>query len=243
PSILLVDSGAWYGDSQVQYYSQALDALRYPYALHTITSALSAAPNITQMVGYSITLWSSPLDSPEYVGAGDTLTRYMDQGGRLFLSGQDIAFWDGGGSLFFFPSYFPRRLFAAFVSDSVDSPIARGVDGQAISAITLTVNFSDSARNQLAMDAVAPLNESAMPLARYAGGEVAGLAVETCTPYRAALVGFGLEGVGPAAARAAALEGLVQWFMAPAPSYNMALGNDENIAVGQPAQFVTHSVT
>ena len=82
-----------------------------------------------------------------------------------------------------------------------------------------------------------------MPLAAYAGGEIAGLAVATCTPYRAVFVGFGLEGTGPAAARAAALDGIIQWFMAPPPSYAMALGKDENISVGQPGQYVTHSVT
>jgi subtilisin family serine protease len=243
PSILLVDSGAWYGDSQIQYYTQGLDALGYPYTLHTITNPLSAAPPITEMVGYSITIWSSPQDSPEYVGAGATLIRYLDQGGRLFLSGQDVAFWDGGGTLLFLPTYFPARLFAQFAGDRVQSPIVRGVDGQALSGITLTVGTADSARNQVAMDQLSPLNETAVPLAQYAGGEMAALSVATCLPYRAAFAGFGLEGTGPSGRRAAALDALIRWLMAPPPSRDFSLSDDNSIAVGRPSQSVTHSLS
>ncbi len=242
PSILLVDSGAWYNDSQIQYYTQPLDALGYPYTLHTITNPISAAPIITEMAAYSITLWSSPLDSPEYVGAGGTLIQYMDQGGRLFLSGQDVAFWDGGGALFFPPTYFPQRLFAHYVGDTVASPLVRGTDGSAFAGITLTVNITDSARNQTTMDQIALLDETAKPLATYAGGELAGLAVATCLPYRAAYIGFGLEGVGPIGARAAALDNLITWFMSPPPIHDFALSYDDNIAVGLPTQSVTHAL-
>ncbi|MCA1554517.1 MAG: S8 family serine peptidase, partial [Chloroflexi bacterium] len=132
PSILLVDSGKWYYDSQIQYYSSALDALGFLYHVHAITNSLTASPNVTMMTPYSITLWSSPQDSPEFVKAGGGIASYLDRGGRLLLSGQDIAFWDGGGTIIFAPTYFPSRLFAQFDTDNVPSPLVRGADGEVL---------------------------------------------------------------------------------------------------------------
>jgi len=40
PTILLVDSGAWYYDSQIDYYRQALDDLRYTYDLWTVDDSV-----------------------------------------------------------------------------------------------------------------------------------------------------------------------------------------------------------
>ena len=193
PSILLVDSGAWYYQSEIGYYRTALDALGYPYDVHTVSSPIAAVPTITEVKTYSITVWSSPLDSPDYINAGNMLTQYLDQGGRLFLSGQDVAFWDGGGPLLVGYDYFPNRLFGRFVDDSVNSTTASGVAAEALQGITLTINYSDSARNQNSLDGVVPINENARPLAVYQNGEIAGLLASTCLPYRAAYLGFGLR--------------------------------------------------
>ena len=243
PSILLVDSGAWYYQSEIGYYRTALDALGYPYHVHTVSSPIAAVPTITEVKTYSITVWSSPLDSPDYINAGNMLTQYLDQGGRLFLSGQDVAFWDGGGPLLVGYDYFPNRLFGRFVEDSVNSTTASGVAAEALQGITFTVNYSDSARNQNSLDGVMPINENARPLAVYQNGEIAGLVASTCLPYRAAYLGFGLEGAGPAAARQATLQNLIDWLMAAPPSHSFSLGNDDSVAVGAPGQVVTHGLT
>ncbi len=243
PSILLVDSGAWYGDSQVRYYQNALDSLGYLYHARSITYTLASVPNITQMLPYSITIWSAPQDSPDYVGAGPTLVKYLDGGGRLFLSGQDIAFWDAGGTLLFPPDYFLYRLYGYFVSDNVQSPIALGVSGEALAGVTFTLNYTDSARNQFTPDQVAPSNDNAHALAVYKKGETAGLAVSTCLPYRAAYLGFGFEGVGPATVRERAMQNIIDWLMASPPMLGYTLSSDPSIAVGTAGQSVTHTLS
>ncbi|MEP7198398.1 MAG: S8 family serine peptidase, partial [Chloroflexota bacterium] len=243
PTILLVDSGAWYYGSEIRYYQTALDALGYLYQTHVVTNPVTFVPTFAEMKTYSITIWSSPQDSPNYLGAGQSLIDYLDQGGRLFLSGQDIAYFDGGGPGFVGYDYFPFRLHGRFVNDTTVTPIARGVTGEALQGITFTINTTDSARNQFSPDEVAPTDDNARPLAAYQGGQIAGLAASTCLPYRAAYLGFGFEGVGPAAVRQQAMQNIVDWLMASPPLRAFALSSDAHIAIGQPGNAVTHALT
>jgi subtilisin family serine protease len=243
PSILLVDSGVWYNQSQAKYYRDALDALGYTYHVHSITLSIASVPNLTTLLPYSITFWSSPLDSPGYVGADYTLIQYLDKGGRLFLSGQDVAFWDGGSPFTFGSLYFPLRLYGRFAQDAVASPSATGLTGTALIGITFTVNHTDSARNQLTLDAITLLNENAQPLFAYQNGEFAGLSVSTCQKYRAAYTGFGFEGVGPVSARQQAMQQLIDWLMAPPLPRGLTVSTDDHIAVGLAGQSVTHTLS
>jgi subtilisin family serine protease len=240
-SILLVDSGAWYNDSQINYYREALDALNYAYDVRSITT-FAATPNLTTLLPYSITLWSSPLDSPGFVGADLTLIQYLDKGGRLFLSGQDVAFWDAGGVFYFGTYYFPYRLHALFANDNIASPIARGISNTALMGITFTINHTDSARNQETLDAVRLLDENADALATYQTGELAGLSVSTCQKYRAAYTGFGLEGVGPTSARQQAMQQVIDWLMLPPIQRGLTVGTDDHITVALAGQSVTHTL-
>ena len=135
PSILLVDTGAWYYNSQIGYYQQALDDLGYLYESHSVANPISDTPSITSLKSYSITIWSSPFDSPDYIGAGYLLQTYLDGGGRLFLKrGQDIAYWDGGGPGLSGYEANPKSSHGRFVADGTDSMVARGTPGEAKAA-------------------------------------------------------------------------------------------------------------
>ena len=106
PTILLVDSGAWYYNSQATYYQQALDQLGYLYDVRTVYEALPDRPTAETLAAYDIVIWSCPEDSPGLIGADEALAEYLESGGKLLLSGQDIAFWDGGGAFFTYAPYF-----------------------------------------------------------------------------------------------------------------------------------------
>ncbi|MBI5878128.1 MAG: S8 family serine peptidase [Chloroflexi bacterium] len=242
PTILLVDSGAWYMGSQIQYYRDALDALGYPYAVHAIGDPLHGAPATTTLQAYDIVVWSAPFDSPDYIGAGQTLIEYFNYGGRMLLSGQDIAFWDAGPGFAGY-DYFPYRLHGQFAADAVATTHVAGISGEALQGITFTLNTTDSAHNQGSTDAVQPLDATARPLARYATGDIAGLVVDTCVPYRAAYLSFGFEGAGPAATRQAALQQLINWLTAAPAVHGLSVTDDASIAVGVPGATVTHAVS
>ncbi len=100
PTLLLVDEGAWYYGSEIPYWREALDELSYPYDEVRIKTPGPDTPVSSTLSGYDIVLWSSPSGSPGLVGAGGALSDYLDEGGRLLVSGQDVAYFDGGGLSF-----------------------------------------------------------------------------------------------------------------------------------------------
>ena len=250
PRILLVDSGPWYYDSRIGYFSDALEALDYPARLWPIRNPADkpgqegAAPDADLLAQYDIVIWSAPLDSPGLVAAGNALRTYTVSGGRVLLSGQDIAYFDGGGSAFDPPqSYFFDEWGLRFEAEGDLTSLIGAADGP-LAGITVTFNTADSARNQLHPDQVRirdPLR--ARPLATGQGGEIGAALVNICRPYgmpsRAAWLGFGLEGVGPRETRIAILERLLEWFATPPPPYGLHMSLPTELLIGPAGQVVT----
>jgi hypothetical protein len=89
PTLLLVDSGAWYYGSQIGYLRQALDDGAYVYDTWTIRQVPADTLALEDLAPYDVTVWSSPLDAPGLIGAGEVISSYLTAGGNLFLTGQD----------------------------------------------------------------------------------------------------------------------------------------------------------
>ena len=104
PRLLLVDSGRWYYDSHIHYFEDALEALDYPFTLWPIRDPFGEntghadRPSKEDLKRYDVVIWSSPSDSPGLIEASQAITSYLASGGQMLVSGQDVAFWDGGGS-------------------------------------------------------------------------------------------------------------------------------------------------
>jgi hypothetical protein len=80
PTILLIDSGAWYNDSQRSFYEAALEHLRYPYDLHPIVNVDAPPtdiPTASDLLPYDIVIWSAPQDAPGYIGAAPAITHEL----------------------------------------------------------------------------------------------------------------------------------------------------------------------
>jgi uncharacterized repeat protein (TIGR01451 family) len=247
PRLLLVDSGRWYYASQIGYFSAALDALDYPYTLRDvrdpfgIASGLSDTPVITDLVPYDLVIWSAPFDSPGYVDAGAALSAYLAQGGRVLVSGQDVAFWDGGGNLFVYPTYFPVYGGAWFDDEAYQSA-ATGAPDTPLAGLLLLLNTPDSDPSQFLVDSV----RIAQPLRAQTGmtwddGAPAALLSGGCHPYRLAWTGFGLEGAGPTAARHDAFDRLLAWFQTAPPAYALHLDPPPTL-IGAPGETVTQAL-
>ena len=115
PSILLVDGGRWYNGSEIVFYQQALQDEDYLYDEWPIRDQYADAPLTKTLRAYDVVIWSAPLDSPGLVNADLTVSDYLTHGGRLMLSGQDVAFYD---SFWYGSLYLPNQLLADFVADS-----------------------------------------------------------------------------------------------------------------------------
>ncbi|HYN88741.1 MAG TPA: S8 family serine peptidase, partial [Ardenticatenaceae bacterium] len=155
PRILLVDSGRWYYRSQTRAYEQGLTELDYSFDLHRIRwpfGATSDVPTATQLLQYDLVIWSAPEDSPGLVGASYAISSFLSVGGRLLLSGQDVAYWDGGGTITMGPAaYMIQALGAYFLTERQPSVIVP-VRGRPLDGLDLQLNTADSARNQASPD-------------------------------------------------------------------------------------------
>ncbi|MEJ5199396.1 MAG: carboxypeptidase regulatory-like domain-containing protein, partial [Anaerolineae bacterium] len=253
PRILLVDSGPWYYGSRIAYFADALEALDYPIHLWSIRDpAIKAGdaggpPNADLLSKYDLVIWSAPLDSPGLVNAGNALRTYTLSGGRLLLSGQDVAYFDGGGSAFDPPqSYFLDDWGLRWKADGDLMPLTGAADGP-LAGITVALNTADSARNQAHPDRVEIRNAlRTRPLLMTSGGEIGATRTEICRPYgspgRAAWLGFGLEGAGPRATRLAVLGRLLDWLQAPAEPYGLHLSPATDLLIAPAGHAVSQTL-
>ncbi len=244
--IALVDSGAWYYASAAPYYRRALDDLRLAYDELRVKRVPADTPTITQLLRYDTVIWSAPFDSPEYIGAGDVISRYLASGRNLMLSGQDIAFYDGGG--FLFAPYF-NRLNAVYMADDTPSRVVTGADGSLLAGLTLTLTGGDGANNQYLVDVARVVNpDQGHALGRYSADsttlDAAGVYAGQCLKYKSAYFAFGFEAINHAADRAETLRRTLAAFDAPRPTLGVELLSRDSYftgpAIGLPGEVVTH---
>ena len=212
PRLLLVDADAWLaGDGNVsgsvamEYYVNALNTLLYSHDQHWIMRPSDDVPRRSRLAQYDVVIWAQPVHSPGHIAAWGELGAYLDGGGHLLISGQDIGYWDvdrGHGRSeygIYLRAHYLRR-------DSARTPL-HGLSDSAFAGLTLLYNTPDSAGNQQQPDAIAPIDEETSAILANEDGTVVGLA----TPghgHRGGVVylSVGLEGVGPLDTRAALIE-------------------------------------
>ena len=240
PSILLVDSGAWYYGSQIAYYRQALDDLAYAYDEWTIRRIPDDIPTEGYLKHYDLVIWSSPQDAPGYIGAQKAITGYLSAGGKLFLSGQDIGFLDGGGVGF--APYYYQYLKARFVQDSSDIWSLEGLADGPFAGLALSISGGDGANNQFFPDVVEPADpDEALPILAYSGDGYGGLAVGICLDYRALYLSFGFEAIADRASRREVMERAISWLTSPPPQAGLEVKPATQTLIGRPGSVVTHT--
>ncbi|MBD3217525.1 MAG: T9SS type A sorting domain-containing protein, partial [candidate division Zixibacteria bacterium] len=191
PQILLVDYDVPDDFDYENYYSDVFDSLGIPYVYYSRASSGTLGP---EHLNYKNIVWFASTDSlaPEDV---DFLESYLDQGGQLFLTGQNIAEGMASG---------PDSLFLRdYLKCDFDSSQERyawlyGVDNTYIGADSLRLLLSyDGASNQKSRDMLKDVDPAASANFMYVyGNEVQGIAgLEYSGDYRLVFWGFGFEGV------------------------------------------------
>lgn len=243
PSILVVDSGAWYYGSQVAYFQQALDDLAYAYDTWRIKHLPADLPLSSTLSAYDIVVWSAPLDSPGYIGADDELAGYLDGGGRLFLSGQDIGYWDGGGALGYWRNYYQDYLKARLVSDNAPSRVLYGMPGELFAGLAITITGEGGADNQAYPDEVEVTDENAAAAVwEYHTGSYGGISAGTCLKHRSLYLSFGFEAITDRSIRREVMRRAMEWLAAPAPKAGLKLNYSPSPRIGPPGSIVTRTV-
>lgn len=249
PRILLVDSGRWYYDSQIQHYEDVLRGLDYLYTLRPIRNPFGSydqpgdRPTFEELRPYDVVIWSAPSDAPGLIGVDEALRDYLDNGGRLLLSGKDIAFWDGGGSFSSGAvSYFLSRLGIRFDHER-DPDDLTGVPGSLLDGLTISLNTPDSAGHQVLVDAVRVTDPIlAQPVLEWPDANIGGATSGTCRPYRSVWLGFGLEGAGPSDVRRESVARVIDWFGEPPAPYGLTIDAGGQPLIGVPGTTVERTL-
>ncbi|MEE8391202.1 MAG: hypothetical protein V3S14_10460, partial [Anaerolineae bacterium] len=243
PSILLVDSGPWYYGSQAKTFRQALDDLGYVYDEWTIKRLPNDRPTVADLAGYDVIVWSAPFDAPGYIGAENAVAEYLSAGGRLFLTGQDIGFLDGGGTMWFGSTYYRDYLKARYVSDDAPTRVLEGLDDDIFAGLTITITGPGGADNQKYPDEIEVADpDAAAPVLIYKGGGCGGLRAGTCLNYRVIYLSFGFEAINNQTTRREVMSRTLDWLTSPPPTVGLELQPTSQLRIGLRDSLVTHTL-
>lgn len=242
--ILLVDSGARYSESEIGYYRQSLDDLSYAYDTWTILNAPADTPRANDLLSYDVVIWSSPIDSPGLAGADDAITKFLTPTHSLLLSGQDVAFWDGGGSGAFYAPYLYNRLKTSFVQDDAGARTLSGLEGDIMAGLTMTIAGPGGADNQSFPDEITVADpDHAAQILSYPGGGSGAQKVGICLPYRGVVLSFGYEAITSAATRQEVMRRAMDYFASPRQAAGLELRSVGDAIIARPGDTATHTIT
>ncbi|MDX9829137.1 MAG: S8 family serine peptidase [Anaerolineae bacterium] len=243
PTLLLMDTGGWYYGSQVRFFKQALDDNDYVYDEWQVRELPADVPAAEDLAPYQIIIWSSPKDSPGLVGAGGALRAYLQAGGKLILTGQDVGFWDSSLTVLGYSKYYRELLKVQALEDNAGREDVLGLGSDLLAGLTLALNDPDSAQNQVLPDSIGLLDERYTAIiAQYADGANAASRTQSCQSYRAVYLAAGLEGLGDPAARAAVVSRAINWLDEPDPTVGVELYPPQQESVVLDGQAITYTL-
>lgn len=223
--VLLVDDDG--ADNYDAYESDAIGAAGATYGvINRINATALTGP---QLANFPVVVWETGLSYPT-LDANDraALGAYLDGGGKLFVTGQEIG-WelaDAGGAAY---AWYQTYLHANFALDDTNRYTLSGTPGDPISnGISLTIQGGDGANNQTYPDAITPTN-GASTIFTYSGTPtyIGGIKADTGV-YKMVYLSFGYEAISTQANRRLVMSRVLNWFgLSPT-----AVGDGQPIASG-----------
>ncbi len=159
PRVLIVDDDA--GQTYERYYTGALDSSGILYHVYSVQT--SGSPSADTLNRYPVVIWFTGDATTNTLTPTDqtNLTAYLNSGGKLILSGQNIARELAG------TSFLSDYLHTEFVADSTGKPFLPGIaDDPLTRGDTMVTAGGGGAGNARSSDAIRPLGD-AVACARY----------------------------------------------------------------------------
>ena len=211
--ILLVDDDE--GAEYESYYEEALDASGFAYA------KVDRPVGESELLSFDCVIWLTGRDFTTALTGEEqrTLARFLDAGGSLFLSGQDIGYHSHASD--FYRDY----LQVEYVKDSTGIYVLEGVEGDPISdGMTIEISGGDGADSQYWPSEIMPITAYATGIFRYNDGGWGAVRVDTGT-YRVVYFAFGFEAINSSAERAEIMRRVLSELTGPettsVPEYGM----------------------
>jgi uncharacterized repeat protein (TIGR01451 family) len=274
PSILLVHADAYGGwfmgwpihplfeyALQKSGYLSDLWRIEDPDVIDTTTEngyTLHGIPSLETLLDYDVVIWVHSgcgyycyQGAPGPLGADETLIEYLNSGGRLILSGQDIGIFDDGASALY-DDYLQADLLSDFAAFEGDTLTGQGfladLDLEITNASLYGYANGTISLSPDAVDHTDGIRES-FPVLTYDNGAGAGaLAVDPCTgDYRALYLPVGYENLGPRADNRdpdfpAIMERSLRWLSGRRSAQGLELIVDSAQPTGAPGRSILHHV-
>jgi subtilisin family serine protease len=156
--ILVIDDDG--GDFYETYYAQALQTLGYAFDLQTIPLN-SDGPDISTLNQYKLLIWFTGRQFRNTLTSADQLNLrvFLNNGGRLFVSGQDIGYdiatvQEQAGPGSFYQNYFH----ALYITDDAIGTLYRGQNVFNTLSADIASGNGDGAQYTRFVDALIPLD-------------------------------------------------------------------------------------
>ncbi|MBN1485142.1 MAG: protease inhibitor I42 family protein, partial [Chloroflexia bacterium] len=204
--LLLVDDDN--GAAYESYYSAALNALGYGYDVWTVSS--QGSPSAATLQLYDSVIWFTGSDWSTTLTSTDqsNLASYLNAGGNLFISGQDIGYDIRTDA--FYGSY----LHASYVNDDTNTYGLTGYD--ILSGVNINISGGDGAGNQNYPSEIG-LGSGAVGVYDYDGSYGWG-GLRWSGAYKVVYFSFGFEAVNSASSRSAVMDHILTWFAGSTPT-------------------------
>ncbi len=210
--ILLVDDDQ--GSAYETYYANALIAAGRSYDTWTVST--QGSPSASTLQAHSIVIWLTGDDYSNTLSSTDeaNLATFLNGGGKLFISGQDIGYDIRTDS--FYGSY----LHASFVAD--DTNVYDLAGAGIFNGTNINISGTGGANNQSYPSAVG-VASGGVGIFDYSGTTYTwgGVSTDTGT-YKVVYFSFGFEAINSAASRNSVMNTILTWFAGgsgPTPTY------------------------
>jgi PKD repeat protein len=223
--LLVADNGSGTTDGWRHYYTETLEATGYTYDVWDVYwRDFDDTVPMDQYVDGAVVM-AIPSYGAMY-GETSSLKAYLDSGGRLFISGQNVGYYlsYAGYDLDLFNNY----LHATLVQDDCDLYALDGVAGDVIGdGLSLSISGSGGANNQYSPEVIAPRSPATTTLTYAPDGLDGGLRVDTGT-YRVVYLPFGFEAITDAGTRQTLMGRALAWLQgisAPVAAFTVSSPN------------------
>jgi len=163
------------------------------------------------LANFDIITWTAAQSLPAFYPEEVTkLETYLDNGGSLFISGQDIGsdIFETSGQSQFAQSFYNNYLHADYLNDAINMFLINGVSGDPITAgISFVVPYS----NKLSLEGIAPYDASASSILTYMNGPNVGAIKASTGTYRVVYSGIGFEQIGDQADTDSIMARSIRW--------------------------------
>jgi len=217
PDILFVDDDA--GKKYEQYIGSVLDKNYIPYRYWDVN--IAGMPDLSDA---QIVIWATGDDRDSTLTSKEQqlLSHFLDNGGCLLLSGQNIGYDLVGDGLTTDSLFYINYLHASFIHDNIESPLVLGVEGSSLGdGIRFYLkDYVNSAGNQKSTDNISPVNPAQTFLQYSTKQESAGINYyDEVKNSQVVYLAFGLEGISqtyyPDSVRDMFYR-IIEWFANPA---------------------------